>query len=112
MAAPYEDASVEQLACASAGDDKRAALELGRRYEEGRGVPRDVRRARRYYRQAAASRPGEFYIYSPAVAEERYGRVIRVDNPMGAAPGLPEARERLERLLATEEGNAERADAP
>ena len=104
VAGPYDSAAVETLECAAAGDDKVAALELGRRYEEGRGVPRDLRRAKRYYARAAATAPSQMYVYSPPVGDERYGRVISVDAPGIPTQGLPEARERLDRLRAAEKG--------
>ncbi|WP_129793880.1 cysteine peptidase family C39 domain-containing protein [Sphingosinicella sp. CPCC 101087] len=47
------------------------------------------------------------YVYSPAVGGERYGRVIPIGHE-AAAPGSPEARERLLRLCATRPSRVER----
>src|SRR4051812_16176372 len=51
-------ADLQELARHAQGGDKHAALELGIRYEEGRGVPMDVRQAIRLYRQAAMTSGG------------------------------------------------------
>lgn len=85
------------LATRAAGGDKRAQLELGIRYEEGRGVAPDWRRAERLYRMAATSSGGTTMIYVPPVTRGGSGRVM----PVSSGPrisGLQEARERLERL--------------
>jgi hypothetical protein len=95
LAVGAADASLQEIARRARRGDKHAQLELGIRYEEGRGVRADLDRARQYYRQAASSSGGTFYIYSPPVGRTP-GRVIPVTRPH--APGLAEARLRLERL--------------
>lgn len=85
------------LQCRSARGDKLAQLELGKRYEEGLGVPATPKRAASLYAAAAADTSGTTYIYSPAVGRESAGRVIPMR--MGPdRPGLPEAKYRLGRL--------------
>ena len=88
---------VEQLRCAAAAGDKHAQLALGVRYETGDGVPRDLKQAEKLYVRAARTESRPRYVYSPAVGKERHGRVIQV-GPPSIAPGLPEARRRLEVL--------------
>ena len=76
--------------------DKRAQLELGIRFEEGRGVPVDIERAAQLYRLAAADSPGEITVYQPGVGGAP-GTTITVPRAP-ASPGLPEAQDRLENL--------------
>ena len=88
---------VRELAALAQTGDKRAQLELGIRFEEGRGVKRDVGPARNLYRLAAADSGGPVWVYSPPVREGEAGRVLQV----GAAPkqtGLEEACRRLKAL--------------
>src|SRR3546814_3291135 len=59
-AAPAE---VQDLARRAAAGDKHAQLDLGIRYEEGNGVPRDLKRARQLYRLAAPPSGGTMYVY-------------------------------------------------
>jgi hypothetical protein len=90
------DAELQDLAQRARAGDKQALLELGIRYEEGRGVPVNLARAERFYALAAAGMPGTTHVYVPPVRGSG-GGVVAV--PSGsAAPGLPEARRRLERL--------------
>ncbi|WEK00989.1 MAG: SEL1-like repeat protein [Candidatus Sphingomonas phytovorans] len=77
--------------------DKVAQLELGKRYEEGSGVPRNEQKAISLYRRAARTDVRQTSVYSPAVGAERYGRVVQVAQPT-IAPGLPEADARLTAL--------------
>lgn len=93
------DAGARDLTRRARAGDGVAQLELGTRYEEGRGVPVDWIRAALLYRMAATANPGVTYIYSPPVTLGGSGRVI----PVGRGPrrqGLPEARVRLEALMA------------
>jgi len=72
---------------------------LGQRYENGDGIPIDLRKARKFYRAAAAQSGGTTFVYSPPVGTERVGRVL----PLNAGPvqdGLPQAREALDRVNA------------
>lgn len=98
-AAPQDaqQAAVLDLARRAQARDKQAQLELGIRYEEGRGVPVDRMRAKEFYKLAASDSGGSLWIYSPPVGNKTRGRVIAVD----AGPrqiGLPEAKKRLQRL--------------
>lgn len=91
------DPAVRLLALRAASGDKWAQLELGIRFEEGRGVPLDWRRAARLYRMAAAQSGGTTMIYVPPVRRGGTGTVMPMS--MGpVVPGLPEARARLEAL--------------
>jgi hypothetical protein len=76
------------------GGNKHAALELGRQYEEGSGVPQDMQRAAQLYRFAASFTSGTTYIYSPPVRKGGSGRVMPLRVGMDQ-PGLPEAKYRL-----------------
>jgi len=90
-------ADVQALARRAAAGDKIAQLELGIRFEEGRGVPMDWRRAERLYRMAAATTGGTRMVYIPPVRRGGTGTVV----PMSSGPlvpGLPDARARLEAL--------------
>ncbi|MEN7536461.1 SEL1-like repeat protein [Aurantiacibacter flavus] len=85
--------SVETLAdteAAAKRGDKIAQYELGRRYEEGDGVDRDLERALRWYTRAAKSTASETSVYSGPVGSERHGRAIGIRNP-NYRVGLPAA---------------------
>ena len=97
FAAGAADPELQWLAQRAQAGDKQAQLELGIRYEEGRGVPVDLARARRLYRLAAADSGGTMYVYSPPVGRHGRGGVIPIRSGP-PQPGLVEARERLERL--------------
>ncbi|MDQ8757647.1 hypothetical protein RCO27_15565 [Sphingosinicella sp. LHD-64] len=89
---------LQGLAMRAQAGDKQAQLELGIRYEEGRGVPVDLRRAERLYRMAASDSGGTMYVYSPPVGQNGRGQVV----PINSGPrqiGLAEARRRLENLV-------------
>jgi TPR repeat protein len=91
-----EEAELQDLARHAQMGDKQAQLELGTRYEEGRGVPVDFRRALTLYALAAADSGGTLWLYSPPVGS-RQGQVV----PVNAGPqlaGLPIARQRLNDL--------------
>lgn len=93
------DADIQALAARASRGDAHAQLDLGIRYEEGRGVPVDLGRAEHLYREAAKARPAITYVYAPPVGRSGAGRVLPVRNP-GAGAGLPHARLRLEALRA------------
>ncbi len=77
--------------------DKRALLELGIAYEEGRTVPVDLKRARALYRAAASTTGGTIFVYQPPVRKGGAGSVMPVN--MGpVVPGLAEAKARLKAL--------------
>lgn len=81
---------------AQAGD-KHAQLQLGIAFEEGRGVARDLDKARAFYRMAASPSGGQIWVYTPPVGNGTSGRVMPV-NAGPRIPGLEEAKWRLERL--------------
>ncbi len=89
-------AEIQSLARRAQTGDKYAQLELGIRYEEGNGVERNLKRAKKLYAAAASDSGGKVWVYSPPVGNGTSGRVIPVD----AGPkqyGLAEAKRRLER---------------
>jgi hypothetical protein len=88
---------LRSLAQRAEAGDKTAQLELGIRFEEGRGVPLDWRRAERLYGMAASSSGGTMMIYVPPVRPGGAGSVMPVDTGP-RVPGLAEARERLRAL--------------
>lgn len=92
------DTPLSTLARLASGGDKHAQLELGIRFEEGRGVERDLKKAKKLYGKAASGSGGQIWVYSPPVGNSP-GRVI----PLDTGPkqfGLAEAKRRLERLNA------------
>lgn len=90
------EAPLQQLATRAQAGDKQAQLELGMRYEEGRGVPRDRSKAMSLYGRAARDDGGRLWVYSPGVGQAK-GQVIPIDTGM-RREGLPEARARLRHL--------------
>jgi hypothetical protein len=84
------DPEVQALARRAQAGDKQAQLELGMRYEEARGLPRDLERAKSLYAAAATSSTQSRLAYVPAAGPG--GRPMTVPISSGAAePGLPEA---------------------
>lgn len=97
------DSELQALARQAEAGDKQAQLDLGIRFEEGRGVPQSIARAEWLYLQAAADSGGTRPVYVPASG--RGARASSVPTNMGpAARGLPEARERLSALGARRRG--------
>jgi hypothetical protein len=88
---------VQALARSAMGGSKSAQLELGIRFEDGRGVQMDWDRAERLYRMAAVSSGGTMMIYVPPVRPGGSGRVMPVSTGPSVS-GLAEARQRLEAL--------------
>ena len=86
--------------------NKPAALELGIRFEERRGVPRDLEKARKLYRIAVISTGGTTFYYSPG-ANGNAGQLIPLFAP--EEPGLAEAKARLEALPPPEHGAPSRS---
>ena len=86
------DVTLRRTALAARGGDKQAQLTLGRRFEQGAGVPQDPDRACRLYAMASRTTGGTMYVYSPPVGREKAGRVIPVSTPV--SHGLPEASAR------------------
>ena len=93
------DPELQSLARRADAGDKHAQLELGIRYEEGRRVPLDRKRAERLYRLAAADEVGRIYVYTPAVHPGGRGRVLSLRSGR-REPGLREAARRLAALNA------------
>lgn len=91
------DPALQSLAQRAAAGDKQAQLNLGIRFEEGRGVPADLAHAESLYRLAASDDPPQNWIYAPPAGNGATGRVIAVDRPT-ASPGLAEAQQRLQKL--------------
>lgn len=92
------DPEIRNLARLARAGDKHAQLQLGIRYEEGRGVPVDFDRAMRLYALAASGSGGTEIFYVPAGGS---GPVIAVPINQGPpVPGLQEAARRLELLRA------------
>ncbi len=88
---------LQNLARRAAAGDKHAQLDLGIRYEEGNGVPRDLKRAKQLYRLAATPSGGTMYVYTPPVRKGGKGMVT----PMNMGPrieGLEEAKRRLQSM--------------
>lgn len=87
---------IQTLAQRAQSRDKHAQLELGIRYEEGKGVPPDVKQARRLYRMAAATTGGTIYVYQPPVKKGGRGGVVSV-NLGPVVRGLEAAMVRLKK---------------
>lgn len=88
---------LQGLARSAHAGDKQAQLQLGIAYEEGRGVARDMGRARKLYALAAADGGGTIWVYQPPLKKGGSGRVV----PVNLGPkvvGLAEAKDRLVRL--------------
>lgn len=90
----YQGAGFATVQCYAGRGDKWAQLELGRRYEAGRGVKRDWKRAAGLYKAAAAYSSGTIWVYSPPVGKHGRGQTIPVRIGMDQA-GLAEAKYRL-----------------
>lgn len=81
---------LQELARRARAGDKQAQFDLGIRFEEGNGVPRDRRQALKLYKQAAADSGGSQMTY---VANN--GHVHAVPVSLGKAyPGLAAARKK------------------
>jgi hypothetical protein len=97
LTAGAADPELQELASRAQAGDKHAQLELGIAFEEGRGVPRELKTAEKLYRLAARDSGGTMWVYSPPVGNGASGRVI----PLRRGPrqaGLTEAQARLEAL--------------
>ena len=88
------------LARLAESGNKFAQLELGIRFEEGRGLPVDVERARRLYELAATDSQGVMPIYQAGVGESPGSTLTVPRGPIDE--GLAEARDRLEALSAAD----------
>ena len=88
---------IRNLARHAQAGDKQAQLELGILFEEGRGIARDLQKAKTLYLMAATPNSGQIWIYSPSGGGAGRGRVMQIDGGK-QQPGLPEAKVRLEAL--------------
>jgi hypothetical protein len=79
LGAGAADPDLQSLARRARAGDRSAQLELGSRYEHGRGVVRDPARAAALYRRAAAGTTGAQQVYLPPVGKHGQGRVVRID---------------------------------
>lgn len=108
---PCDAVPLTALARSAAANNKQAQFELGIRFEEGLGVPRDLSKARKLYRMAArdsiSGQPIGFSDFSSnLIGQGEGGDTVQTDPRLGrgTAPsqpsprGLPEAQERLRRL--------------
>jgi hypothetical protein len=89
---------VQALARQARGGSKEAQLALGIRYEEGNGVPLDVKRARKLYRMAAATTGGTIFVYVAAGKKGGKGYLTPV-NAGSRVEGLTSAEVRLNLLM-------------
>ncbi len=97
LAAGAADPELQSLARRAKSGDKRAQLELGTRYEEGRGVTPNRKRAERLYRSAAMQIGGVRMAYVPAAGKNGRGATVPISGGR-LVPGLPEAAARLAAL--------------
>lgn len=88
---------IRNLARHAQAGDKQAQFELGFLFEEGRGVARDLHKAKALYLMAATTNKGQVWVYSPSARGAGRGRVMQIDGGK-QQPGLPEAKARLEAL--------------
>jgi len=91
------DPTLRSLAQRASAGDKQAQLDLGIRYEEGRGVEPNVAKAKRLYHLASSESGGAMWVYSPPVGNGTKGQVI----PVNRGPrlvGLVEAKVKLDAL--------------
>lgn len=94
FAAGAAEPEIQELARQARGGDKQAQLELGIRYEEGRGLPVDLGCARSLY-TAAATRSATLWTHVPGAGG---GRSMMVPVQLSRSSGLQEARIRLDEL--------------
>ncbi|MBB3033505.1 hypothetical protein [Alteriqipengyuania lutimaris] len=86
-----------QVARLASTGNKQAQLELGVRFEEGRGVSCDPDKARALYRRAAANSGGTIWVYQPPVGNGTSGRTVPLDTGPRET-GLSLAAQRLAAL--------------
>jgi hypothetical protein len=91
------DPEVQAIARRAGAGDKRSQLQLGIRYEEGRGLRRSIERAKRLYLAAARSSGGVRHVYVPGAKPGAQGRLVTV-NEGHREEGLAEAKIKLLRL--------------
>ena len=91
------DPAVQALAARASTGDKQAQLDLGIRFEEGAGTPRNISKAKALYRMAASPIGGPIWVYLPPPGPGLSGRVVQMGE-MPVRAGLVEAGSRLEML--------------
>ncbi len=111
LAASAAHPGIRQIALRAQAGDKRAQMHLGMAYQLGLHLPVDWQKAKRLYRQAAASTGGTMWVYSPPVGKGTSGRVIPV-NRGPVQRGDPAAAMLLERLEMMEKAGAAERTAP
>jgi TPR repeat protein len=88
---------LQSTALRARAGDKNAQWELGKAFEEGIGVPRNLHNAMILYQKAAMESGGLSYIYQPSGAKGEAGALMSVENgPI--IPGNRLAKERLDAL--------------
>lgn len=93
----------EDITSLANGGDKIAQYAMGKAYEFGlAGVAVDHKKAKKYYRKAAAEISNKTYVYSPTVGKSP-AQVMPV-NVGASTPGLAEAVAALERLEGKKKG--------
>lgn len=85
------DSDIAQIAERARLGNKQAQFDLGLRFANGDGVPKDCERARQLFRTAARASGGTIWVYSPPVTKGGRGQVIPV-NSGPVMPGLIEAQ--------------------
>jgi hypothetical protein len=86
--------NLQDLAWRAQAGDKQAQLDLGIAYEEGFGVPVDLKRAEGLYRMASLDSGGTIYVYQPPVRKGGRSGMVPVDTgPI--VKGLGAAKVRL-----------------
>ena len=105
-AAGSEQSQIQLLVRRAQSGDKQAQLELGVRFEEGRGVVRDLEKAKIVYQLAAQDTPIKQTSFIPE------GGTIRAETTnAGVRKGLPEAKERFAKSVLTDGHGATTANA-
>ncbi len=96
------DSALQSLAERARSGDKRAQLELGIVFEEGKGLEPNRANALHLYELAARDTPSTRWIYVPSPGGGAPSRVIPIAKQ--SSPGLAEAKLRLEHLQRTRSG--------
>lgn len=93
-------ADVQEQARQAQNGDKGSQLSLGVRFEEGRGLPADLKRARRLYKLAARDDSRRVWIYSPSPGGNAPARLIPIERQRTL--GIVEAKRRLDLMRSKE----------
>jgi hypothetical protein len=97
LASGAADPELQALARRAQSGDKQAQLELGIRYEEGRGVRTDYELAERLYRTASGP-SGPAFVYAPPARRGEAGRVLQMPGSSIPSSVAAEAEARIHRL--------------